>query len=329
MTNKTEESEEKATDKPGPAIPADPRVARLKTTINFLYDLQKMRIASGNRATGGADDAHLDKADKKFLDETKVGLEALEAAAKKHVAKRVKGVPIYEKWLVDQRGVGPMMGAVLVSEIDIHKADTVSKIWKYAGLDVMPNGQGRRRVKGQKANFNPWLKTKLVKVLADAFIKGYSRDEEGGYFFKRKGKALYWGDDTEGRIPPDNHPDPVTGAPFPWRKIYDDYKHRKQCQILEVCMLCQGSGVYPIPKTWSPGDPQPARTKTSTCSNCMGEGSGPWGRSDAHRDAASRRYMIKMFLIEFHKQWRELEDLPVRPPYYVEKLGMQEHRATG
>lgn len=325
----TEENEETETKKPGPRVSSDKRVARLQTSINFLYDLQKMRIASGNRATGGAEDAHLDKADKVFLDKMKIGLEALEKDAHKHVNKRVKAVPIYAEWLVDQRGVGPMMGAVLISTIDIHKADTVSKIWKYAGLDVMPNGQGRRRVKGQKANYNPWLKTKLVKVLADAFIKGYSRDEEGEYFFKRKGKVVYWGDKDEGRFPLDNQADEVTGAPFPWRKIYDQYKHRKKSQILETCMLCQGSGRYPLLKGWKPGDPKPQNVaKTYVCSNCGGTGSGPWGKSDAHRDAASRRYMIKMFLIEFHKKWRELEKLPVRPPYYVEKLGMQEHKSV-
>jgi len=310
----TEEAET-STPPPPPLTP----IVRVQRAINFQYDLQKMRVAAGNRATGGAADAHLDKEDKAFLDRVKVGLETLEKDVFKYVGRRVKAVPIYQKWLQEQRGVGPMMAAVLISKIDIHKADTVSKIWKYAGLDVMENGQGRRRVKGQKANYNPWLKTKLVKVLADCFIKGYSVDEDGAYYFKRKGARVYW------RGPKDNEADPETGAAFPWRKVYDGYKHRKKSQIVDPCMLCKGSGVYPPPKDWALGNAKPKPTEKSRCTNCQGTGIGPWGKSDAHRDAAARRYMIKMFLIELHKQWRTLEGLEVRPPYYVEKLGMASH----
>jgi hypothetical protein len=69
----------------------------------------------------------------------------------------------------------------------MHQAVT-SSLWKYAGLDVAENGQGRSRkaehlVKvsyvnrdGEEAErnsitFNPFLKTKLIGVLAPSFIK--------------------------------------------------------------------------------------------------------------------------------------------------------------
>lgn len=100
----------------------------------------------------------------------------------------LKDFPIYTKFLVDVRGVGPVMAGVIISEFDITMAQYPSSMWKYAGLDVAKDGAGRSRKKDhlveteyEDANgetkkkmgitFNPWLKTKLIGVLAGAFIK--------------------------------------------------------------------------------------------------------------------------------------------------------------
>ena len=40
-----------------------------------------------------------------------------------------------------------------------------------------------------------------------------------------------------------------------------------------------------------------------------------------HIDAMARRYAVKMFLSHLWEQWRILEDLPVRQPYAIGKLG--------
>lgn len=45
-----------------------------------------------------------------------------------------------------------------------------------------------------------------------------------------------------------------------------------------------------------------------------------------HRHAMANRKMIKMFLIDLHMKWRELEGLPVTVPYHVAKLEMRGHR---
>lgn len=57
-----------------------------------------------------------------------------------------------------------------------------------ADEDVYASGHAQHPIKGQKLNYNAWLRTKLVGVLAGNFIKLRS----------------------------------------PWRMFYDDYKHRKQ-----------------------------------------------------------------------------------------------------
>lgn len=123
----------------------------------------------------------------------------LEKNEKQHFSRLgniLKEYPIYSQFLVDIKGIGPAMAGVIISEIDITKSKYPSSLWKYAGLDVTDNGQGRSRKQehlvdkeytnkdGDPAmrksiTFNPFLKTKLIGVLSGSFIKAgdnkYSR----------------------------------------------------------------------------------------------------------------------------------------------------------
>lgn len=115
----------------------------------------------------------------------------LESQEKKHF-RRLESVlrdfPIFTGFLDGVKGIGPAMAGVIISEIDIRKARHPSSLWKYAGLDVTSTGTGRSRKEdslvereyvnkdGEAAmrksiTFNPFLKTKLVGVLAGSFIK--------------------------------------------------------------------------------------------------------------------------------------------------------------
>ncbi len=177
--------------------------------------------------------------------------------------RRFRGVledfPIWVEWMIDVRGVGPAMAAVIISEFDIHKAKYPSSFWAYAGLDVAKDGAGRSRrtehlVKRQyidkdgkeaernSITFNPWLKTKLMGVLASSFV--------------RAGAGKY-------------------------EQIYRDYKHRLESN--------------------------PAHDE----------------KSKGHRDNMAKRYMVKMFLVDLHMEWRELEGLSVSVPYSEGKLGLR------
>jgi hypothetical protein len=100
----------------------------------------------------------------------------------------LQGFSIWNEWLGKVKGVGPAMGGVIISEIDIHKARHASCIWKYAGLDVANDGRGRGRYKEHlvkreyttkdgktelrdSVTFHPFLKTKLCGVLAGSFLR--------------------------------------------------------------------------------------------------------------------------------------------------------------
>jgi len=153
------------------------------------------------------------KAHPVISDYTELSLVAQYVDLKKHEEthfRRLKHVlgefPIWNEFMLGVKGIGEAMAGVIVSEIDIHKARYPSSLWAYAGLDVAGNGAGRSRKKehlvdveykdkeGKAATrksitFNPFLKTKLVGVLAGSFLK----------------------------IGPDRSP---------YAKVYYDYKHR-------------------------------------------------------------------------------------------------------
>lgn len=113
--------------------------------------------------------------------------------------KTLREFPVYQTFLADVKGVGPAMAGILISEIDINKATYPSSLWKYAGLDVCPDGLGRSRRKEHQVDeeyvvdnelkvkrglsFNPFLKTKLIGVLASSFLRAgdnpYSRIYNG------------------------------------------------------------------------------------------------------------------------------------------------------
>lgn len=106
----------------------------------------------------------------------------------KVIAKLVQQHDLWGAFLEQVRGCGPLMSAVILSELDIRKAERVSSFWRYAGLDVADDGRGRskraehlievdytdargRPAKKKGVTYNPFLKTKLVGVLGSSFIK--------------------------------------------------------------------------------------------------------------------------------------------------------------
>lgn len=268
-------------------------VDAMRQAVRFFYDMQKLRIQSSNRTSSNTvilDDKHA-----KHIDDQEERLKALERKELSNIRRLLKRHPLWTEWLEHQRGCGPTISGVIISEIDITKAPTISALWSFCGMAVdTETGKAVRMKRGEKAAFNPWLKSKLIKVLGDCLIKANS----------------------------------------PWRKFYDDYKHRKQNTFVDECMLCKGTGVFKAKKPVSEsneetGDNSESEIKPNVCSNCNGTGGpAPWGQSNKHRHNAAIRYMVKMFLQEMWIKWRELEGVPVTEPYAVAVLG-REHGDHG
>lgn len=208
-------------------------------------------------------------------------LEAEEDKQFRLLEKQLEKIPIYSEYLVHQVGIGAAMAGVIISCLDPAKARHASNFWSFAGLDIGPDGRGRSRraehlvertyidrdgeeKTRQSITYEPFLKTKLMGVLAGSFIRLGS----------------------------------------PWRQVYDGYKNRlksdpQRIKVELVEWKRRRKRGEDVSQLWTPG----------------------------RIDAASKRYMIKQFLLDLWRTWRALEGLPVTEPYAVAKLGYPPHAA--
>ena len=86
------------------------------------------------------------------LVEQYLDLEHQEKRTFKRVESVLQNIPIYTQYLTHIKGIGPAMAGVIVSEIDIHEASNISKLWKYAGLDVVINPETGTKVRSWLEN---------------------------------------------------------------------------------------------------------------------------------------------------------------------------------
>ncbi len=165
---------------------------QIRSLLKSIEDLQNLRIRLDNRLKKKADGY----TDQKTGTETNITEDAMmtnidlrddvretEDKYTKELEALVKSTPEWKLFLKDVKGVGPKVAAVLISEIDPYKAETVSKIWQYAGLNAgMVLGKTRDGVTGDMIRgdkptagyllpYNKFLKSFLLGVLGDSFIK--------------------------------------------------------------------------------------------------------------------------------------------------------------
>jgi len=215
----------------------------------------------------------------------------------------LEDLPIYTEYLSKQKGIGPAMGGVLVSSIDIHKAQYASSVWKYAGLDVVIHAcgqcEGVGEINGKQCNAC-WGTGELSK--------GRSRREEhlvertyidkNGVEKTRMGITYEPWLKTKMFVLASN----FMRAGSPWVQHYRNYHHRilsdrKRIKVTTVeWKKMHKQGEY-VDHLWTPG----------------------------RLDNASKRYMIKMFLADFWKTWRTMEGLPTPDPYHEGILGHKHH----
>lgn len=142
----------------------------IRAIVEDFYDIQKFRISVEGQlrsldqgtAEGGADF---------FRDKVYGGAKQIEKDVLKEIQSWLKGEEIYTEWLINVKGVGPILSAGLIAWIeDITKFATISKLWRYSGMAVAEDGRAERRVKGQKICWNPRMKN-LCWKLGESFVK--------------------------------------------------------------------------------------------------------------------------------------------------------------
>ena len=147
---------------------------RILTRAHFDYQMERLRIdgmlgikknGEIKKKTPPRDEAFLSELYKR-RDE----VFAIEELLLKELSKEVHKHPLWKTFLDGVKGVGPAIAAVIITEIDIQKAVTVSNLWSFAG---MAPGKDKR-VRGQKCTYNQYLKRTLLGILGPSFLKSYS-----------------------------------------------------------------------------------------------------------------------------------------------------------
>lgn len=131
-----------------------------------LYFVQNERVAAQVRIL------HLAKKKKK-CELTNQILErelAFETWLNMELKTRIQKHPAYS-WFSQVKGVGDLNIGKLIGYIDIEKATTISKLWRYAGFGLNSDGKAEFRKKGEKLHYNKTLKSmcwRLAKSLIRA-----------------------------------------------------------------------------------------------------------------------------------------------------------------
>lgn len=210
-------------------------ILQLRILVRGAYQVQKLRIQTGNRIVGnfkvklgqdpGTSEEDMEKLAKQILKDLRrdyktltegvahfpsskkfkatgviseyselcmleqyFGLEKNEESHFKRIGEMLTHYPIWNHYLKNVTGIGPALGGILISEIDIHKATYPSSLWKLAGLDVAWDNRGRSKrkehlievdyvdanganKKKKSITYKPALKTKLMGVAAASFLR--------------------------------------------------------------------------------------------------------------------------------------------------------------
>jgi len=182
----------------------DPDAKAILKQSRAAYNTITEAVANVTKRSFKADGIISDFTEYTLVDQW-VRLNEAEAQSAKHIKVAVESEPIWGAFLADVRGCGPLMAAVIISEIDIYKSRYPSSLFAYAGLDVGPDGRGRSKRKehlvkwdytdtdgnAAKRNgitFNPFLKTKLVGVLGSSFLKVGQGDKYADAYYNYKNR---------------------------------------------------------------------------------------------------------------------------------------------
>jgi len=142
---------------------------KLRSIVDLREGLQDLRIGFGNRIFAIVNGADISSDEsKKLYERWYERFLALEKEVDSDIREMAGQYEIIEV-MTGVKGVGKLLAAKVAAMIDIHKANTVSALWRYCGYAVI-DGSRERPVKGEKLHYNWKLKTTCYLV-GTSFLK--------------------------------------------------------------------------------------------------------------------------------------------------------------
>lgn len=151
--------------------------------VDTYYQMQANRIRDAHRIRQqeGIGEPHAVLAWLHTQDET------LEGQIKGALGRYASAHPVGE-WAQSICGIGPVIAAGLLANVDMRRAPTVGSIWKFAGLDGTP----RKMEKGVKLAHSRPFKTLCAFKIGESFVKVQSNKNDiyGKIYAERKQKEI-------------------------------------------------------------------------------------------------------------------------------------------
>lgn len=154
--------------------------------VDAYYMIQRDRIRGAHQVRTLAKEAEPNGVLQWVMDQSGRLEESIQKALDAYSNSHIEG-----RWARSQVGIGPVIAAGLLANIDIHQAPTVGHIWRYAGLDPtskwLPN---------TKRPWNASLK-RLCFIVGESFTKfqGHENDVYGKLYRARRLKEVRQNDE--------------------------------------------------------------------------------------------------------------------------------------
>ncbi len=234
----------------------------------------------------------------------------------KYIKFELENHPIYTTYLKHVRGIGPLLAGVIISEIDITKANTVNSLYAYAGVDVVY-----------------WFEPK-ERFSDDAPDRLYKRHPDG---YETKGPARTGHDKDFFELWKDGVLLATYGLPAPGSEGLGEGRSKKSYHLVDKeytnakgeVKRTKGITFNPFLKTKLVGvmgsplvflkKDNPYRALYDEHKAMLEANPRHAEKTKLHRHNMAVRHIVKEFLWELYVTWRTLEGLPVRQRYWEEK----------
>lgn len=145
--------------------------------VDVYYSMQNYRIAAANQQRALTKTGEPSE----FVAWFNQQLETLENQIRTLLDKWSAAQPMGQ-WARNVVGIGPVIAAGLLANLDVKRAPTAGAVWRFCGLD--PTAKWG---KGQKRPWNASMK-RLCWLIGESFVKvsGNARDQYGKLYLERK-----------------------------------------------------------------------------------------------------------------------------------------------
>ena len=145
--------------------------------VDTYYQMQDDRIRANARVRSMVEAGEPNDVIEWLAEQSQLLENQIKLCLKRYVESHMMG-----DWLFSIKGIGPVLAAGLLANIDITRAETAGAIWRYAGQD--PTSEWK---KGEKRPWNASLKVVCWKI-GQSFVKvsGYDDAYYGKLYQQRK-----------------------------------------------------------------------------------------------------------------------------------------------